>query len=487
MGRQEMPRGTNRPVGCHMTMPSRIMKKPPSLGAFLAALLLAALGMTPSVAAYAAEGPVVLLTLDGAVSPATADYAVRGIRKAADLKAQLVVIQIDTPGGLDTSMRVLIKEMLSSPVPVAAFVAPSGARAASAGTFILYASHIAAMAPATNLGAATPVQIGGQQDDGDSKPAGKEGKTAKKGERGGAKNALTAKQVEDAAAYIRSLAQLRGRNAKWGERAVRDAVSLSATDALKEKVIDLVAQDVPELLKKLEGRTVTVQGVARKLQTAGAATVAIEPDWRTRLLAVIANPSVAVILMMIGIYGLIFEFSNPGFVVPGVVGAMCILLAFYAFQLLPVNYAGVALILLGLALLVAEAFAPSFGALGIGGVAALTFGLVVFVDPETAGGYAPSLTFIAALAAVTSAIMLATVLFALRARRRPVVSGIENLLGARAEVLSDFEGEGWVRVRGESWRALAPGPLAAGRKVRVTGIDGLTLKVEPEPTQGENQ
>ncbi|HUF79895.1 MAG TPA: nodulation protein NfeD [Burkholderiales bacterium] len=463
------------------------MKKPPGLGAFLAALLLAALGMTPSVAAYAAEGPVVLLTLDGAVSPATADYAVRGIRKAADLKAQLVVIQIDTPGGLDTSMRVLIKEMLSSPVPVAAFVAPSGARAASAGTFILYASHIAAMAPATNLGAATPVQIGGQQDDGDSKPAGKEGKTAKKGERGGAKNALTAKQVEDAAAYIRSLAQLRGRNAKWGEQAVRDAVSLSATDALKEKVIDLVAQDVPELLKKLEGRTVTVQGVARKLQTAGAATVAIEPDWRTRLLAVIANPSVAVILMMIGIYGLIFEFSNPGFVVPGVVGAMCILLAFYAFQLLPVNYAGVALILLGLALLVAEAFAPSFGALGIGGVAALTFGLVVFVDPETAGGYAPSLTFIAGLAAVTSAIMLATVLFALRARRRPVVSGIESLLGTRAEVLSDFEGEGWVRVRGESWRALAPGPLAAGRKVRVTGIDGLTLKVEPEPTQGENQ
>ena len=471
-----------------MTLLSRMMEKWLRPGALFAAMVPAALALALSGAAIAAEGQVVVLTLDGAVSPATADYAVRGIRKAADLKAQLVVIQIDTPGGLDTSMRLLIKEILASPVPVAAFVAPSGARAASAGTFILYASHIAAMAPATNLGAATPVQIGGQQDDGDSKPGGKEkdGKEEKKGERGGKKNALTAKQIEDAAAYIRSLAQLRGRNAKWGEQAVRDAVSLSATDALKAKVVDLVAEDTADLLKKLDGRAITVQGVERKLQTAGAQTVAIEPDWRTRLLAVIANPSVAVILMMIGIYGLIFEFSNPGFVVPGVVGAMCVLLAFYAFQLLPVNYAGVALILLGIALLVAEAFAPSFGALGIGGVAALTFGLVVFVDPETAGGYAPSLTFIAVLAAVASAIMLATVLFALRARHRPVVSGVEDLLGARGEVLSDFEGEGYVRVRGESWRALAAGPLAAGRKVRVTGIDGLTLKVEPELTQGED-
>jgi membrane-bound serine protease (ClpP class) len=471
---------------CHMTMPSGLFSR---LCRGLAALLFAAAAASP-YGARAAEGDVVLLTLDGAVSPATADYAIRGIRKAAEQKAQLVVIQIDTPGGLDTSMRLLIKEMLGSPVPVAAFVAPSGARAASAGTFILYASHIAAMAPATNLGAATPVQIGGAPDRGEPRPAdkpetGKKGKAGEKAERPGTKDALTSKQIEDAAAYIRSLAQLRGRNADWGERAVREAVSLSATDALKVKVIDVIAQDTADLLKKLDGRAVTAQGVERKLQTAGAATVAIDPDWRSRVLAVIANPSVAVILMMIGIYGLIFEFSNPGFVVPGVVGATCLLLAFYAFQLLPVNYAGVALILLGIALLVAEAFAPSFGALGIGGLAALVFGLVVFVDPETAPGYAPSIPFIVTLSLVSSAILLATVMLALKARRRVVVSGVEDLLGARGEALSEFEREGWVRVRGETWRVIASGPVAAGQKVRVTGIDGLVLRVEPESTQGD--
>lgn len=453
------------------------------------AALVTAAGLT--LGAGAPEGHVVLLTIDDAVSPATADYAVRGIRKAADDRAQLVVIRMDTPGGLDTSMRRLIKEILASPVPVATFVAPSGARAASAGTFILYASHIAAMAPATNLGAATPVQIGGApggDEPGEDKAKAKKGdKAGEKGERTDPRNTLTRKQIEDAAAYIRSLAQLRGRNAKWGEEAVRQAVSLSATDAVKLKVADLIAQDTADLLKKLDGRTVNVQGIERKLRTAGAPTVEIEPDWRTRLLAIIANPSVAVILMMLGIYGLIFEFSNPGFVLPGVVGAMCLVMAFYAFQLLPVNYAGVALILLGVALLIAEAFAPSFGALGIGGLAALVFGLVIFVDPETAPGYAPSYAFIAAVSALTAAVTLGTVALALRARRRPVVSGREDLLGAQGEVLGEFEsGEGWIRVRGERWRARAAAPLAVGQKVRVRSMDGLLLTVEPEsPQQGD--
>jgi membrane-bound serine protease (ClpP class) len=438
--------------------------------------------MALGASARAAEGEIVLLTVDGAISPATADYAIRGIRKAASRGAQLVVIQLDTPGGLDTSMRLLVKEILAAPVPVATFVAPSGARAASAGTFLLYASHIAAMAPATNLGAATPVQIGGAPQE-PSRPPGKskDGKADPKDERAG-KDAMTSKQIEDAAAYIRSLAQLRGRNADWGERAVREAVSLSATDAVKVKAVDLVADDVPALLNKLDGRVVTVQGVERRLKTAGSPTFAIEPDWRSRVLAVIAHPSVALILMMIGIYGLLFEFSNPGFVLPGVVGALCLLLAFYAFHLLPVDYTGVALILLGIALIVAEAFAPSFGALGIGGVVALTFGLVIFVDPETAPGYAPSGLFIGTLAVLTAAAVFATVALALKARLRPVVSGREDMIGAPGEALSGFEREGWVRVRGESWQAVSSAPLTPGQRVRVTAIEGLVLKVEPDTT-----
>jgi membrane-bound serine protease (ClpP class) len=363
--------------------------------------LILILYMALSGAVRSAEGEVVLLTVDGAISPATADYAVRGIRKAAQAGAQLVVIQLDTPGGLDTSMRQLVKEILAAPIPVATFVAPSGARAASAGTFILYASHVAGMAPGTNLGAATPVQVGGGGPPaGPSRPGkDKSGKADPKEPE--PKDAMTSKQVEDAAAYIRSLAQMRGRNADWGERAVREAVSLSAADAVKLNVADLVAEDVPALLEKLDGRAVTVQGVERRLKTAGAPTVAIEPDWRSRMLAIVAHPSVALVLMMLGIYGLLFEFSNPGFVLPGIAGAICLLLAFYAFHLLPVDYTGVALILLGIALIVAEAFAPSFGALGIGGVVSLVMGLVIFIDPETAGAYAPSPAFIAAPSART--------------------------------------------------------------------------------------
>jgi membrane-bound serine protease (ClpP class) len=455
-------------------------------------LLSALAAMLLALCAHAAPAgpPVVLLTVDGAISPATADYAVRGLRKAAGQDASLVVIQLDTPGGLDTSMRRLVKEILASPVPVATFVAPGGARAASAGTFILYASHVAAMAPGTNLGAASPVPIGGPgggpakapEKKREGKPSGNDGKDKETDAPFG--DTMMRKVTHDAAAYIRSLAQLRGRNAEWGEQAVREAVSLSAADALKLNVIEVVAQDVPDLLKKLDGRKVTVQGVERKLETAGAPTVAIVPDWRSELLAVIANPSVALILMMIGIYGLLFEFSSPGFVAPGVIGGICLLLALYAFHLLPVNYLGLGLILLGMGFLVAEAFVPSFGVLGIGGAVALVFGSVILIDPEAAGGYVVPVSFSVTLALASGALVFLTVFLALKARRRPVVSGREDMIGASGEVLEGFEGEGWAQVRGENWRVMSAAPLHRGQKVRVVSIDGLTLRVEPETTQG---
>jgi membrane-bound serine protease (ClpP class) len=416
-----------------------------------------------------------LLEVSATIGPATADYLDRALAKAESETMELVILQIDTPGGLDTSMRAIIKRIIASQVPVITFVAPSGARAASAGTYILYASHIAAMAPATNLGAATPVTLGGAP----STTPDKNRPTAKQeSDPPQATDTKSSKAVNDAAAYIRSLASLRNRNADWAEKAVREAASLSAQEALKQGVIDLIAADTNSLLKALNGKEVQLPLGKKRLNTENLNLQKHLPDWQSQLLSIISNPNLAYILMLVGIYGLIYEFANPGSIVPGTVGAISLLLALYAFHLLPINYAGVALILLGLSLMVAEAFVPSFGTLGIGGVAAFIIGSLILIDTDQVG-YGISLPLILVIAVFSAFLMIFIIGMAIKSRNRPVVSGREEMLGSEGVVVDGFSGSGDIRIHGEIWRAHSEQALKKDQLVEITGRDGLVLRVIP--------
>ncbi|GAB3683212.1 NfeD family protein [Salinisphaera aquimarina] len=424
------------------------------------------------------------IAIVGAIGPATSRYVTDELEDAAAADAPLVILRLDTPGGLDGAMREIVQAILASPVPVAGFVGPSGARAASAGTYILYASHIAAMAPATNLGAATPINIGGggtgsrdQPDPADSDDNADAGQQAP----ADSDTAARRKVVNDAVAYIRGLAEQRGRNADWAEQAVRQGVSLTARQAQKQHVVDDVVADESALLAAIDGRTVSTAGGDVRLNTAGLSIEQREPGWRTQLLSVITNPTVAYLLLMIGIYGLILEGLNPGSAVPGVIGAICLLAALYAFQILPINYAGLALIVLGVALMIAEMFAPSFGILGLGGIVGFVFGSIMLMDTDVPGFEIP-LGLIGGIAVAGALLLMFMLYMFLRSRRERVWTGREGLLGQRCVALEDFDGEGRVLLQGESWLAFCDAPVVVKQKLVVTAVDGLKVQVRAAET-----
>jgi membrane-bound serine protease (ClpP class) len=413
--------------------------------------------------ATANAASIIELEIDGPIGVATADYVDAGVEHAVERDADLIIINIDTPGGLVKPMRTIVQSILASPIPVAVYVTPAGARADSAGTYILLAAHIAAMAPTTHLGAATPVPLVGGEDtnteDQDS-------------------TAMDRKVVNDAVSSIRALAERYGRNADWAEKSVTEAATLTAAEALENNVIDVIAVDRNDLLQQIDGREVTVVNDARVLATTDASVEEFLPDWRLRLLSAISNPEIVVLLGLIGLYGLMYEGWNPGAIVPGVVGAICLLLAAYALQVLPVNYAGLALIIVGIVLMVAEAYAPSFGALGVGGIAAFVFGTIIMFDSGVPG-FGISYAFVTGTALIFAVMLIWLLTYLLKLRRRGAVSGLEATVGAIGIAMEDFSDEGKVWLEGEAWHARSIAPVGRDEEVVVRRVDGLLLEVEP--------
>ncbi len=442
----------------------------PSIFRLIAGFILILL--TQSLAANDKQNPkAYLVEIEGAIGPVSQELILRAIETAEAESANMVILQMNTPGGLDHSMREIIQAILSAQVPVVTYISPQGSRAASAGTYILYASHVAAMAPATNLGAATPVQIGGMP-----KPPTDPAQSKDSADDDADKTSMEKKLINDAVAYIQGLAKLRGRNEQWAEAAVREAASLTAVEALEQNVIDLIADDLNDLLGQIDGREIDIKGRKQILSTAGLVIERIQPDWRSKILGIITNPNIAYILMLVGIYGLILEFSNPGGLLPGIVGAISLLLALYAFQVLPINYAGLALVVIGLAFMVAEMFVTSGGLLGIGGVVAFTAGSILLFEDEY---LAVSLPLIGGTALVAGGFMLWILRRFTTLRHRQVVSGAEYMIGRSGSVIEDIGEHGRVEIDGESWLAKSTQPLATGQAIRVTAIDRLVLTVEP--------
>lgn len=442
-------------MGVHGRKPGRKRLYPALLPVLLA------LSWSMPTAAYAAR--IVELDIEGPIGVATADYVDAGLRHAIERDADLVVINIDTPGGLVKPMRTIVQSILASPVPVAVYVSPAGARADSAGTYITLAAHVAAMAPTTHLGAATPVPlVGGDESD----------------ESGEDSSAMDRKVINDAVSSIRALAERYGRNADWAEKAVTEAATLTASEALENNVVDIVATNLEDLLQQIDGREVMVDNEARVLSTTDATVERFAPDWRLRLLSAISNPEIVVLLGLIGLYGLMYEGWNPGAIVPGVVGAICLLLAAYALQVLPVNYAGLALIIVGIVLMAAEAFAPSFGALGVGGITAFVFGTIIMFDTGVPG-FGISYAFVTGTALIFAVLLIWLLTYLLKLRRRGAVSGMEAAVGAVAVAMEDFSDEGKVWLDGEAWHARSTAPVARDQEVRVRAVDGLHLDVEP--------
>lgn len=409
----------------------------------------------------------VLLEADGAVGPAMQDYIHKGIEHAVSQKAELILLRLNTPGGLVATMQDIVKDILASPVPIITYVAPQGSRAASAGTYIVYASHIAAMAPATHLGAATPVHLDVL---GTKEKASKETTPEER------------KVLNDSIAYIKGLAHLRNRNADWAEKAVKEGASLGSDEALQQNIIDIVAKDIPDLLKQLNGRTVNVQDHLKVIHTEGIKVEAWQPNWRNQFLSIITDPMIAYLLLIIGIWGIFFEFMNPGYVLPGVAGLIALLIALYAFQLLPIHFIGLALTIVGIAFIAAEFFVTSHGVLGIGGIIAFFIGSILLFDMQ---GYSTPWTLIISMTLTTICFFLIMIWLALSVRNRKIVSGFEALVGMTAIVQEDFETQGWVKVDGEIWKALSSVPLKKGQKVEVVQSKGLTLIVKQTNNKGK--